>query len=119
MPLLALIGQAMMWFAGALIARWLVFKLFIIGCLVVVLPWVLKNGVTWFWDVTDTTRSQIAEYANTVLSTLLSGIDPNIVINISSIGGYIANQIGLVEYASILVTAFGICWGIKISQRFL
>lgn len=119
MPILGFLGQAMMWIAGALIARWLVIKIFIIGCLVVVLPWVLKNGVSWFWDVSDTARSQLAQYTNDLLGTLLSGIDPNIVINISSIGGYIANQIGLVDYASILVTAFGICWGFKIGQRFL
>lgn len=119
MPILALLGQGLMWFAGAMVARWVVVKLFVIGCLVTVVPWVLKDGVSWFWDVTESQRAALSTYTNNLLQQLLSGIDPNIIINITSIGGYIANQIGLADYASILVTAWGICWGYKIGSRFL
>lgn len=119
MPILAFLGQAMMWISGALVARWLVFKLFIIGCLTLVLPWVLKDGINWFWDVTNEKRQTIAEHFNSILSNLLIGIDPDVVIHLTSVGGYIANQIGLADYCTIIVTAWGICWGYKIGAKFL
>lgn len=119
MPILAFLGQAMMWIAGALVARWVIIKVFVIGLFVVVLPWVLKDGVNWFWDATDTSRAIFLQYLQTYFAELLSFIDPNIVINITSIGGYIAEQIGLADYAAIIFTALGVCWGYKIGARFL
>lgn len=119
MPILAFLGQAMMWISGTLIARWLAFKLFIIGCLTLVLPWVLKDGINWFWDATNAQRQTVAEHFNSILAQALNGIDASIVINLSSVGGYIANQIGLADYFSIIATAWGICWGYKIGAKFL
>lgn len=119
LPVLGFLGQAMMWISGALIGRWVIWKLFVLGCLVTVVPWLFKDGMNWFWHVTETQRETIYQYFNSYTSTLLSGIDPNVVVKITSVGGYIANQIGLPDYAAIIVTAWGICWGYKLGARFL
>lgn len=119
MPFLAFLGQAMMWISAGLVARWLVIKLFIIGCLVVVLPWVLKDGINWFWDATNSSRQTVMEHFTSILNQQLSGINSDVIIHLTSIGGYIANQIGLQDYATIIVTTWGICWGYKIGAKFL
>lgn len=119
LPVLGFLGQCMVWISGALIARWIIIKVFVIGCLVVVVPWVIKDGFNWFWQVTESQRSTLLSYFNDLTASLLSNIDPHVVIKITSIGGYIANQIGLSDYIAIIVTAMGICWGYKLAARFL
>lgn len=119
MPILSFLGSIVTWFSTSFLTRWAATKIIAISLLTIVLPWVLKDSIQWFWKVGESYRSTITEYVNQIIANNLGGIAYNTTISLTSVGGYIANQIGLADYASILISGWSICWMIKILSRFL
>lgn len=117
--IIAWLGQALSWIAGNFLIKWAAFKLLIVGFLVIVLPWVLKDTLIWFWSVSSSYRSLVFEFVNQQIVDVIGQAGINASLSITSIGGYIANQIGLLNYFSILVTGFTICWSIRFIGKFL
>jgi len=96
------------------VARWVSMRLLVVGLLTVILPRVLKGVFIWGFQY-------IERYGMVMVSHLMSTISQNsgesfdINMQLTGVGGYIANQIGLIDYCTILITN----WGLIISISFL
>lgn len=120
MPIiLTWLGQALTWLSGSFVGKWIASKVLIISILTVVLPWVLKDALQWFWKVGEEYRYQIAQYFSDQLSTLLGSSNLDLSLNITGVAGYIANEIGLINYFSIIITGLTICCSIRLIGKFL
>lgn len=102
---------AQMLFDGAIhVARWLATKALIIAIMAIVLPWILREIIIWLFKYSETYGYTIYQLVNSYLSSFLSGSDVVIDLELTSIGGYLALQTGLVDYCSIIFTGWGIYW---------
>lgn len=120
MPILLVwLGQALAWISGNFLIKWAAAKVLIIGLLTIVLPWVLKDTLVWFWSVSSSYRSLLFDFINSQIVNVVGQAGINASLSITSIGGYIAGQIGLLNYFSILVTGFTVCWTLRFIGRFV
>lgn len=120
MPIiLSWLFSAISWFSSSFLVRWAAAKVLLISAITIALPWVLKDGLQWFWKVTEKYRYELMTYINNQVLSILGNHNFDFSLNITSVGGYIANQIGVPEYFSILISGFGICWTLKFIGKFL
>lgn len=117
--ILVWLGQALAWVSGNFLIKWAATKVLVIGLLTIVLPWVLKDTLIWFWSVSAQYRVLLFDYINSQIVSVVGQAGINATLTITSIGGYIANQIGLLNYFTILVTGFTICWSLRFIGRFI
>lgn len=117
--LLAWLGQAIAWASTNFLIKWAAKKALIIAICTIVLPWVLKDALIWFLKVTSSYRSEILQFINSQISSTIGSANIDATLTITSVAGYIAQQIGLVTYFSILLSGFAICWGLKFISRFI
>lgn len=117
--LLAWLGQAFAWATAKTVVKWAAQKVLIISICTIVLPWVLKDVLVWFFKVTSSYRAEILTFINSQISSIIGSSNIDATLSITSIAGYIANQIGLINYFSILLSGFAICWSLKFISRFL
>lgn len=117
--LLAWLGQALSWISGNFLIKWAAAKLLLIAALTIVLPWVLKDVLIWFWTVGAEYRATIMSAINDQIATVAGQAGIDATLSITSVGGYIAQQIGLDTYFSILVSGFIICWSLKFISKIL
>lgn len=105
------------WEAALEVARWLAFKIFIVAVLVTVAPWVLKKVFIWTWDYGQGFILEMIGYVMSTINSYLvsAGIDVN--INLTGVGGYLAIQTGLIDYAQIIFAAWGIYWTISLLSK--
>lgn len=113
------LGQALAWISGNFLIKWAAAKVLLISLITIVLPWVLKDTLIWFWSVSSSYRALLFEFISTQITGIVGQAGIQASLSITSIGGYIANQIGLLNYFSILVTGFTVCWSIRFIGRFL
>lgn len=120
MPILLIwLGQAITWISGTFLARWVATKVLIISVLIIVLPWVLKDVLQWFWKVSEIYRSEMQQFVNDQIISILGQAGLNATLTITSVAGYISNQIGLIDYATILFSGFALCWSLKFIGKIL
>ena len=103
--------------AALAVAKWLATKAFIVACLTIVLPWVLKGFFMWGFNWIATYGREIAEYLMSILQSQVSSMGMDIDITLVGPGGYIAQMVGLPEYASIIFTGWGIYWYIAVFAK--
>lgn len=119
MPIIGFLITAAQWIVGFVIARWIAFKIFWIAVLTIGLPWLLKDGVNWFWKAGESYHTNIigwiSDYVNLALST--AGIGHT--INLSGVAGYMATQMGFIDYVYIVISGWAICWTLKIIGKIL
>lgn len=114
MPIIGFLVTAAQWILGFLVARWIAYKILWVTILVVVVPWVLKDGIQWFWKVGEEYRSHVLDWLNSFIAQALGTFGLDHTINITGVAGYMATQMGFLDYVSIVITGWGICWGLKI-----
>lgn len=114
MPILGFIATVAQWIIGFFVAQWVARKVFWVAVLTVGLPWLLKDGLNYFWRVTEKYHEVVFGYIQGLLDSALNLAGFDHTLNIGSVAGYIANQIGFLDYVAIVITAWGVCWTIKI-----
>ncbi len=117
--LLVWLGQALAWLSSNFLVKWAAAKVLLIAALTIILPWVLKDALQWFWKVGSAYRTEIITFINSQITDIIGSAGIDATLSITSVGGYIAQQIGLVNYFSILVSGFAICWALKFIGKFL
>lgn len=105
---------AFQWIAAFFVARWIAHKIFWITVLTVGLPWVLKDGVQWFWKAGEEYRTHILQFIDTHLATALGQAGFQTTISIYGVAAYMAQEMGFLDYVSIVITGWSICWGLKL-----
>lgn len=97
-------------------AKWLATKVFIVAAIAIVLPWALKGVLIWgfeyFVEYGREFSSLLLGYINT-----LSGDAVTIDVSLTGIGGYLAQQTGLIDYAAIIFSGWGIFWVIAVLAK--
>ncbi len=115
----AAIFAQMVFNASIQAAKWLATKAFVVAILAIVLPWVLKGFFIWAFEWIAAYGidmvSAIIDYINSYLSQ--SSMQTQIDINLTGVGGYLAVKTGLIEYASIIFTGWGIYWVIAVLAK--
>lgn len=114
MPIMGFLVTAAQWLLGFFVAQWVARKVFWISVLTVGLPWLLKDGLSYFWKVTEEYHKVVFQYVQGILDTALSLAGFDHTLNLYGVAGYIATQIGFLDYAAIVITAWGVCWTVKI-----
>lgn len=114
MPIFGFLITAAQWIVGFFVAQWVARKVFWISILTIGLPWLLKDGLAYFWDVTSEYHAVIFEHIQGLLDSALGLAGFDHTLNLYGIAGYIATQIGFLDYVSIIITAWGVCWAIRI-----
>ena len=114
MPILGFLATAAQWVIGFFVARWVAHKILWVSILTIVLPWVLKDGVQWFWRVGEEYKSQILTYVDSFLASALGAAGFDYSLNITGIAGYMATQMGIIDYIYIVLSGFAICWTLRI-----
>lgn len=117
--LLAWLLNALGWIGSSFVGKWVAAKVFAISVVTIVLPWVLKDGLQWFWRVTEKYRLELLLFINQQISSVLTQLPDNLTVSLMGVAGYIANQIGLVNYFSIIMVGYGVCWSLKLISRFI
>lgn len=114
MPILGFIATAVQWVIAFFVAQWVARKVFWISVLTIGLPWLLKDGINYFWKATEKYHETVLTYVQNLLDSALGLAGFDHTLNLTGIAGYIATQIGFLDYVAIVITAWGICWTIRI-----
>lgn len=112
----AIVGEMLM-NGGIAFARWLATKAFIIACMAIILPWVLKGVLSWAFEWIVAYGMEFFDYIMTFIRSMAGDANIDIDINLTGVGGYFAVQTGLLDYASIIFTGWGIYWIIAILAK--
>jgi hypothetical protein len=105
------------WDSAMLIARWAAVKVLVTAILVTIVPWVLKNHMVWIYDLGYNFFTQIMSFVFGLFNQIIANAGIDIDINLSGVGGYIAGQVGLDDYALIIFSGWGIYWSIIIASK--
>jgi len=100
------------WDAAVIVAKWLALKVFMLACLAVVLPWVLRGFFVWGFDWLTNYGSEILGFFTTAMQEQIAaaGMDASINLELTGIGGYFALKTGLIDYIAIISTGWGLYW---------
>jgi hypothetical protein len=98
-------------------AKWLATKAFILALMAIVLPWVLKPVLMWFFDYIITYGRQWTEFITGSVGNMVQASGVDLTYQIGGVGGYLATQTGLIEYASIIMTGWGLYWTVAILAK--
>lgn len=117
--LLSWLFSAISWFSSSFVVRWAAGKVLLISVMTIVLPWVLKDCLQWFWKVGEEYRNQLLIFVTSQISSVINQESFDTTLSITGIAGYIADQIDLVNYFAILVSGYTICWSLKFIGKML
>jgi hypothetical protein len=109
---------AQMFFDSAVAtAKWLATKTFLLYLIMVVLPWALKPVFIWAFEyIVAYGREYVNIFTQYIGSTLEShGVVLD--IQLTGVGGYLASRTGLIEYASIIFSGWGLYWFVCVFSR--
>jgi len=100
------------WDAVQKAALWIATKTLIILLLAIVMPWVLRKFFIWGFDFLTKYGTEYAGYITTQIGDALTsaGLQTNIDLELTGVGGYIALKTGLIEYISIITVGWGLYW---------
>lgn len=98
------------WEVGMYIARWLVFRKFTVFALAFILPWALRGVIIWFWNLIASKDSVVRDWASSFVADQAAALGFELDIQMTGVGGYLAQQTGLLEYCSIIITGWGLYW---------
>jgi hypothetical protein len=110
------------WDATLIAAQWIATRAFILAILAIGLPWVLKGVLVYAWNWFAEYGRGVATFFMDTISGYTSSAGLDIDIQLTGVGGYIASQVGLVDYASIIFTGWGLYWLVAVlakSQRMM
>ena len=101
------------------VALWLATKVFVLAILTIVLPFVLRGVLIWFFKFLQTYGSSIFSFFQESISGVVqqAGIETH--LELTSVGGYLALQTGLIDYCSIIFTGWGLYWFVVIYPKLL
>jgi len=113
-----LVAQSI-WSAAKAAALWIATKALVLYCLVFILPWVFRKFFVWGIDFFIKYGQEMASFVSTELGEMLqeAGMQTNINIELTGVGGYLAIQTGLVDYISIISTGWGLYWIVVLTLR--
>jgi hypothetical protein len=100
-------------------ARWLATKTFVIVIIMVVVPSALKGVLLWLFDWLFTYGRDIASYLLSMMQSEIqaSGMAESFAFQLTGPGGYLAIQTGLIDYASIIFTGWGVYWVVAVLAK--
>lgn len=113
----AAIVSRWIWDAVMYLARWTAVKLFVMGVLAIVLPWVLKGVLLWFWDFVSSYVFEFVGWVFGYISQAIADAGIDISINLTGVGGYLATQVGLIDYCSIIIAGWGLYWMVVLTTK--
>lgn len=98
-------------------AKFLATKALMVAIIAIVLPWAIKPvfiyAFEWIVKYGRTYGDLIMGFINSQTST--AGIDLN--LTITGVGGFLAEQTGLIDYCSIIISGWGIYWTLAILAK--
>jgi hypothetical protein len=113
----AVLAARWVWDAAVMVAQWLAQKVFIVAVMAILLPWVLKGVFVWVFNWFAAYGRDIAQFITSQVSTQIANAGVAIDIQMTGVGGYIAEMTGLVDYASIIFTGWGLYWYVCILSK--
>lgn len=108
------------WLAAQEAAKWLATKALILAIMMLVLPFVLKGVIIWGFE-------WFAAYGREAFGMVMGAVGSLIgssgevvqssTLQLTGIGGYLAIQTGLIDYASIIFTGWGLYWIVAVLAK--
>jgi hypothetical protein len=102
--------------AAVMAAQWLAMRAFVIAIIAIMLPWVLRGVLGWGFNWMVTYGKEITSLIMDYINTATSG-NVAVDIDLTGLGGYLAYHTGLLDYASIIFTGWGLYWVIAILAK--
>jgi hypothetical protein len=107
------------WETAMYVARWLVFRKFTLFALAFILPWALRGVIIWVWNLIATNDAGVRDWMTTFVAQKASELGFELQIEMTGVGGYLAQQTGLLEYCSIIITGWGLYWFVGLGFKSL
>ena len=100
------------WDGAKEVLKWIAVRAFAITLMILILPWVLRNIVIWFIKYMQIHGHGMVDYVTALMAEFFTntGMETDINIELSGIGGFFAIHTGVIEYISILMTGYAAYW---------
>lgn len=105
------------WDVVRYVSAWLAYKSFALILIAVVLPVVLRKFFAWSWNFLAAHGINALEYVFGWIDQAMIDAGIAVDVNLTGVGGYIASQVGLIEYCSVIITGWALVWVIAIGMR--
>jgi len=106
------------WMAARDVAKYIATRALLITCLTVILPYVLKSYFLYMIKFLETYGGSITGFFTGMMGNMVKDTPYENIINIqlNSVAGYLAEQIGFIDYCSIILAGYAIAWIINIGR---
>lgn len=113
----AIVAQSV-WMAAMEVAKFIATRIMLIYILTLILPWILKSYFIYIIKFLETYGGKITSYLGDMVGQATAGTpyEGIIDIHLNSVGGYLAEQIGLIDYCSIIISGYAIAWVINMGR---
>lgn len=106
------------WFSLVYAARWLATKTLIIFLLMVVLPWVLKGILIWGFEYIVAYGREWGDLFMGLIGSLIGeAASTDVSVSLTGVGGFLAVKTGLIDYASIIFSGWGVYWVVAVLAK--
>lgn len=97
------------------VAKFIATRALLLSLLAIGLPWVLKGVLMWGFDWVLTYGRVFGDQIMSYISAQAGS--QTIAIHLSGIGGYLAEQTGLIDYCAIIITGWGLYWTVAVLAK--
>jgi hypothetical protein len=99
------------------VAAWLAYKKFALVLIAVFMPYILRGFFMWAWNFIAKHNQEMTIWFSGKAYDWLATAGIIVDLQLSGVGGYIANKVGLIEYCTVIITGWSLVWVIGIGMR--
>lgn len=105
------------WMAAMEAAKFLATKALMLSIIAIVLPWAIKPVIIWAFEYIVKYGRDILSFFQSEVGQVVASSGMDLSYQLTGVGGFLAIQTGLIDYASIIFSGWGLYWAVAILAK--